>query len=173
MYLKHLENSRGYTVSDPRNGAYFWASEAMVIAFLKDGRIRPQGTKKCVTALHWFGVLLTPADNAQETAGYKPSESRPTRYSHNHETETNPEKVWTLIYLPGSTASIFLAVARSCHAQISRGATRKLHRAVNPVRHETNERSNPCPSNTPAPSFIPIRPTVRSPILIRSSTTPN
>ena|SRR5205085_1006544 len=34
----------------------------------------------------------------------------PSSYSHNHENDTNPEKVWTLKTIPSSTADIFGAV---------------------------------------------------------------
>jgi hypothetical protein len=40
----------------------------------------------------------------------------PRSYSHNHETDTNPEKVWTLKRIPSDTADIFGAVVLDCAA---------------------------------------------------------
>lgn len=45
---------------------------------------------------------------------YVDSRFRRTRYSHNHETDDNPEGVWTLIRLPKHTRAVFLDVLRSC-----------------------------------------------------------
>jgi hypothetical protein len=39
-----------------------------------------------------------------------------TRYSHNHETADNPEKVWTLKRLPSCTRKVFTAVLDDCLA---------------------------------------------------------
>lgn len=38
----------------------------------------------------------------------------PLKYSHNHETETNPEKVWTIKRIPAKVQCIFQEVVTSC-----------------------------------------------------------
>jgi len=41
-------------------------------------------------------------------------------YSHNRETKTNPEKVWTLKRIPASTQDLFLNVVAECETKGSK-----------------------------------------------------
>lgn len=55
--------------------------------------------------------------NLQDQGADKPlpfPRGNPRSYSHNHETSTNPEKVWTMKRLPDSTAPVFDEVVNSC-----------------------------------------------------------
>jgi hypothetical protein len=51
-------------------------------------------------------LLASTADDSLEDAMY----GNPRAMSHNRETATNPEKVWTLKRIPDSTADLFRAV---------------------------------------------------------------
>jgi hypothetical protein len=76
-----------------------WASPAIVHEFLQAGKLKTVGTKRQVRQLLWIGPPIslarqTPAQIERED--YKPADWKQTKYSHNHETRDNPEKVWTL-----------------------------------------------------------------------------
>lgn len=116
MYLHHLETHRGLPVYDPNSNALvLWATEEFVRQCISQGKIKPvMAARKCVQRLIWTGPKTTIVPIPEEMAGYKPSEARPTRYSHNRDTEDNPVNVWTLIHLADSTQAIFLAVAMQC-----------------------------------------------------------
>ena len=48
-------------------------------------------------------------------AGF-PQHGDPRRYSHNHETETNPPQVWTLRHIPRNQRSLFGSAVNDCAA---------------------------------------------------------
>ena len=49
-------------------------------------------------------------DSAGDDSHQKRQHGNPRSYSHNHETDTNPENVWTLKRIPSESADIFTAV---------------------------------------------------------------
>jgi hypothetical protein len=114
VYLKHLLTDRGLLVHDRRTAAITYLAEDVVLALIKDGRIQPIGNRRAIHELRWFGTPWKPVTLAQEAAGYKPSEARPTHYSYDWETDDNPQNCWTLLRLPKATRKIFLEVVTDC-----------------------------------------------------------
>jgi hypothetical protein len=89
-------------------------TEEAALAYITRGLVVAIGTKRCVRELRWMGTPLPNVTTPEEAAGYKASEARPTKYSHNHEAPDNPENVWTLTRLPRSTRKIFIEVVTDC-----------------------------------------------------------
>jgi hypothetical protein len=114
VYLKHLLTDRGLLVHDRRTGAIAFLAEDVVFAQIKIGRIQPVGNRRAIHELRWLGPEWKPVVLAEEAAGYKPSEARPTHYSYDWATDDNPENCWTLLRLSKSTRPIFLEVVTDC-----------------------------------------------------------
>lgn len=114
VYLKHLDSGHGIPIVSKSGVLLMWADEPVVRSLIRDAKVRPMGTKRCVQKLEWIGRELKPIAQAEEVAGYKPSEFKQTKYSYDWETDDNPVNVWTLRYLANHTQPIFLAVAAAC-----------------------------------------------------------
>ena len=117
MYLKHLLTDRGIPVYDRRSGAIGVFDEEVVIALIGSQHFKAIGNRRAIHEVRnlgqipWKAVML-----AAEAAGYKPSEARPAKYSHNRETSYNPKNCWTLIRLTSSTKRIYRQVQTDCLA---------------------------------------------------------
>jgi hypothetical protein len=114
LYLKHLLSHRGLTAHDKRTGGVLFMAEAIALEYIALGQIQVLGSKSCVRELRWVGTPLPNITTMEEAAGYKPSQARPTKYSHNRDTPDNPQNVWTLKRLPNSTARIYRRVQTDC-----------------------------------------------------------
>lgn len=89
----------------------FWASENQAHQLLKKRQVRlvrRRGHTRLLVATADFATEYNALDRGRGTA------LDATRYSHNHETGDNPEKVWTLKRLPRSTRPVFTAVLDEC-----------------------------------------------------------
>lgn len=51
---------------------------------------------------------------AGDDSGKRGRAGNPRRYSHDHETEDNPENVWTLRQIPSQARPVFRAVIEDC-----------------------------------------------------------
>ena len=117
MYVKHLLTDRGIPVHDRRTGAIGFFDEPTILSLIKTGIFQPVGNRRAIHEIRNVGPTLWKLVTlAEELAGYKPSEARPTKYSHNRETSDNPANVWTLIRLSKRTRGIFTEVVTNCIA---------------------------------------------------------
>jgi hypothetical protein len=97
-------------VLDSSGRLIFWADEDQARELLKRGQatlVQRKGKARYLLGsdqLTKYGELTRGRGNAFTQ----------TRYSHNRETEENPERVWTLVRLPRSTRRVFLAVVEQC-----------------------------------------------------------
>jgi hypothetical protein len=115
VYLKHLLTHRGILVHDRRSGAIGFFDEEAVLARIKSGRFQAIGNRRAIHEIRNCGEPpWKPVTLAEEAAGYKPSEARPTHYSYDWETDDNPQNCWTLLRLPKATRKIFLEVVTDC-----------------------------------------------------------
>jgi hypothetical protein len=101
-------------VVDPQGELLFWVEdgdEARTLIKKRQARlIRKNGRVRMLVATDAFTEEYGSLDGGRGTAFDK------TRYSHNHETDTNPEKVWTLKRLPRTTRPVFTRVLDDCLA---------------------------------------------------------
>jgi hypothetical protein len=96
---------------DARGEHLMWCDEDLARKFLKARKAR-MIRKRGRTHL----VAIVGAAKFGSLTGGRGTAMDKTRYSHNHETRDNPEKVWTLKRLPSSTREIFRAVVDDCLA---------------------------------------------------------
>jgi hypothetical protein len=91
----------------------FWADDEQGRDLLRTGKaqlIRCRGRARILQA-----VVSLRRDGELRMLGRGTALDR-TRYSHNRETEDNPEKVWTLKYLSPSLRPVFMRVVSECAA---------------------------------------------------------
>jgi len=88
----------------PRVVQYVDADHA--IQMMLDKIAAPLFTKKKIRALK----LLAPAAPPETEPASHSDVFKRTKYSHHHETQDNPENVWTLKRLPKTTRPVFLRV---------------------------------------------------------------
>ncbi len=105
VYLEKL------SVIDADGEHLFWVSEDQARDMVRKGQvtvIRRKGSVRALRATSAFDLAYRNLATGRGTALDK------TRYSHNHESEDNPEKVWTLRHLANSAQDVFLQVATDC-----------------------------------------------------------
>lgn len=91
----------------------FWADDAQARALLKERKarlVRKHGHARILVATDGFAREYGSLEAGRGTAFDK------TRYSHNHETRENPEKVWTLKRIARVDRPVFTAVLDDCLA---------------------------------------------------------
>ncbi|GAC1500027.1 MAG: hypothetical protein NVS1B14_03730 [Vulcanimicrobiaceae bacterium] len=103
-------------VVSPDTGEHlFWATEDEARVLIRKKQVRFFRKNGVVRMLMANDNLM--AQYGKLTGGRGTAMDK-TRYSHDHETETNPKNCWTLKHLPRSTSRIFLSVAQDCGAVI-------------------------------------------------------
>jgi hypothetical protein len=87
------------SVQDASGKHLYWADEEEARQLIKERKVRILRTKKRIRGLRAVGSIVA----SQATL-------RGKGYSHDHETNTNPKGVWTLVRIPESTRDIFTSV---------------------------------------------------------------
>lgn len=99
------------SVIDAAGEHLFWVTEDQARDMVRKGQvtvIRRKGSVRALRATSAFDLAYRNIATGRGTALDK------TRYSHNRESEDNPEKVWTLRHLANSSQDVFLQVATDC-----------------------------------------------------------
>ncbi|GAC1699965.1 MAG: hypothetical protein NVS9B4_00450 [Candidatus Acidiferrum sp.] len=110
---------RVLAVLDHHGEHLFWCGEDLARELIKKQQVRFIRKNSIVRVLvatdrleQKYGQMATGRGTAMDK----------TRYSHDHDTPTNPQNVWTLKHLPRAVERIFLAVAEDCGATLRRAA---------------------------------------------------
>ncbi len=95
-------------VEGPRARRLALAPNATVVRKRLTGALRRRGQRGEIVRI----LLKSDGDETMEYSRHGNARS----YSHNHETETNPENCWTLKRIPTETADIFRTVVNELAA---------------------------------------------------------